>query len=488
MKKWFVGIVIVFLMLAGNVYAKDNPRAGIIFDASGSMWGQINGTTKIEIARDALKNVLKEWNPDVELGLTVYGHRSKGDCNDIETLIPMGKVDKDKVTSVVMAIQPKGKTPISRSLRKVADEIKYTEEKATIILISDGKETCDADPCATAKELKKNGIDFMTHVIGFNVDKKTDKQLECIASVTGGEYFSAKNAVTLNEAMKEIAQKVEKKEPKPVVKKLKNNVTITASEKEGGKWVKATHNIYKVVDGEVEASYIDWCVSRKKKECMKQLPVGKYVLKSKFNKFNKETAFEIKSGEVTKINIVMGETGKIEVTASEKEGGKWVKATHNIYKVVDGEVEASYIDWCVSRKKKECMKQLPVGKYVLKSKFNKFNKETAFEIKSGEVIQVQIIFGSVVLVVKCSDNSTMIEHEIYASNGRLMYEKNIKCSDTFNVILNDGEYTLESKIGKVIKEIKFVIGTKHPRKIIVDLKNLNHEEEIKADEMNVSTE
>ena len=152
MKKLFWGLVWVFSTLFTNILAEDIPRAVIIFDASGSMWGQINGVTKLEIARDALKNVVREWNPSVELGLTVYGHRKKGDCNDIETVIPIGKVDKNKVIRTVMAIKPKGKTPISRSLRKVANELKYTEEKATIILISDGKETCDPNPCAAAKE------------------------------------------------------------------------------------------------------------------------------------------------------------------------------------------------------------------------------------------------------------------------------------------------------------------------------------------------
>ncbi len=71
-------------------------------------WGQINGKTKIEIARDALKNVVNEWSPTVELGLTAYGHRTKGDCNDIETIIPVGKVDKKKVISTVINIKPKG--------------------------------------------------------------------------------------------------------------------------------------------------------------------------------------------------------------------------------------------------------------------------------------------------------------------------------------------------------------------------------------------
>ena len=78
-------------------------------------------------------------------------------------------------------------------------------------------------------------------MIGFHVDQKTDEQLECIASATGGEYFSAKNATALNEAMRSIVKKVEivepvkKVEPKPVVKKLKNNLVIGATEKEGGR-------------------------------------------------------------------------------------------------------------------------------------------------------------------------------------------------------------------------------------------------------------
>ncbi len=59
MKKILLGFVLVFATLFTNGFAEDNPRAVIIFDASGSMWGQINGKAKIEIARDALKNVVK---------------------------------------------------------------------------------------------------------------------------------------------------------------------------------------------------------------------------------------------------------------------------------------------------------------------------------------------------------------------------------------------------------------------------------------------
>lgn len=375
---------------------KDNPQAMIVFDASGSMWGQIEGETKIKIAKTALNKVVSDWDENVHLGLIAYGHRKKGDCNDIQTLVPIAKIDKKNMISKVKAIKPKGKTPISKSLKKAAEDLRYTEEKATIILISDGKETCNADPCATAKSLEGEGIDFVAHVIGFDVDKQTDEELKCIAESTGGEYFSAKNASSLNEAMTEIVKKVQKEEPKPpvaIIKKTKNKVEITVSEKEGGKWVRASHAIYKVANGEVESSYISSCSSTKKEACIRPLSIGKYLIKSSFNKYKKETPLEIKSGEVSKVHITMGETGKVEITASEKEGGKPVKAYHYIYQINDGEVDKTYIQGCWSDKKQACIEQLPLGSYLIKSKFNKHKKETTFEITAGETKKIHINMG-----------------------------------------------------------------------------------------------
>ena len=299
---WRILLIISTIFSFG--IASDNPKAMIIFDASGSMWGQINGKPKISIAKDALKSVVKNWNPNIELGLMVYGHRSKGDCNDIQTIIPIGKVDRNRVIKSVMAISPKGKTPISRSIKKAANELKYTEEKATIILISDGKETCDPDPCITAKQLKKEGIDFVAHVIGFNVDKNTDKQLECIANATGGEYFSAKNASALNKAIKSVVKKVEVIKPKLVpkvkVKKLDHNIEVTASESDGGKWINANCRAYN------EDKSDSWGIyPRKKKAGVRQIPVGKYTLNCDYNAFKKkDIPFEVKAGEVTKLHVV----------------------------------------------------------------------------------------------------------------------------------------------------------------------------------------
>ncbi len=63
-------------------------RTMIVLDGSGSMWGQIDGVPKLQIARDTLRDVLKSVPDTTELGLMAYGHRKKGDCNDIELVVP----------------------------------------------------------------------------------------------------------------------------------------------------------------------------------------------------------------------------------------------------------------------------------------------------------------------------------------------------------------------------------------------------------------
>jgi len=477
MKKLFF----LFLIVQSLLFAQSHSKAMIIFDASGSMWGQIDGKAKITIAKDALKSVVQGWNENTQLGVMAYGHRVKGDCNDIETLVPIGKPNKAKIINAVMGISPKGKTPISRSLKKAANELKFTEDKATVILISDGKETCDPDPCGTAKALKKQGIDFVAHVIGFNVDKATDKELACIANATGGEYFSAKSAKELNSAIKEVAKKVEKPTPppppKPKVKKLDHNIEVTASESEDGKWISANCRAYN------EDKSDDWYIGpRKNKPGVKSLPIGKYTLNCQYNAFEKkDIPFEIKAGEVTKIHVVMGQTGKVSVTASESEGGKWISANCRIYN------EDKSDDWYIGpRRSKPGVKQIPVGKYTLNCQYNAFEKkDIPFEVKPGETTKVHVVFVSFLITTKCKGK---VNYEIYASNGQLVFEdSNVECNKPLKVTLNPGDYTVTVTQNENKKEQKFRVGG-NSSSLTIDLsKQESKEELIKADSPNANS-
>jgi Ca-activated chloride channel family protein len=181
-----------------------------ILDASGSMWGQVEGKAKIVIAKEVLTGLIKDLPDDATVGLVAYGHRRKGDCNDVEELVPLGPINKNKLIKIVQGLGAKGKTPITLSVRKTAQKLKGLKEETTIILVSDGKETCEGDPCALVKELKAAGIKFVMHVIGFDVTEEERAQLECMAQAGDGEYFTAKTAKDFQMAATEVVKKAQK--------------------------------------------------------------------------------------------------------------------------------------------------------------------------------------------------------------------------------------------------------------------------------------
>lgn len=197
-------------------------RAILILDASGSMWGQLNGKSKIEIARETVAQVTAQWPEDADLGLVTYGHRQKGDCQDIETLIQPGPLQRDQFLAQVNGLNPKGKTPLSASVRQAAEALKYSEEKATVILVSDGEETCNLDPCAVGQELEQLGVDFTAHVVGFDIGKPEHQaQLRCLAENTGGRYFNARDAQELGTALNAALGAAVKPPPPPASAELK---------------------------------------------------------------------------------------------------------------------------------------------------------------------------------------------------------------------------------------------------------------------------
>ncbi len=189
-----------------NTFADDNGSKDIILilDASGSMWGQIDGVNKIVIAKDVVEGLVRGLEPAQRLGFVAYGHRREGDCNDIETLADVSK-DRDGVIKSLRNLTARGKTPLSRSVEHAAKALNYTKNAASVILVSDGLETCDVDPCALARTLEEQGLDFTVHVVGFDVSEQERKGLACIASETGGTFVAADNAEELAGALTEVA-------------------------------------------------------------------------------------------------------------------------------------------------------------------------------------------------------------------------------------------------------------------------------------------
>ncbi|MBN2408107.1 MAG: VWA domain-containing protein, partial [Candidatus Aminicenantes bacterium] len=182
----------------------------IIMDASNSMWGQIAGEAKITIARKALTQIINGLPETMNVGLRVYGHRyglnDPKACTDTELLVPIGPLEKAPLVDTVNKIQIKGKTPLVHSvLEAIKDFAKIPN--GSVILVTDGIESCNGDIMSIAPAIKAAGLELKVHIVGFDIkERESREQLEAIAKSTEGRYLDAKNAGELLSALQQTLQ------------------------------------------------------------------------------------------------------------------------------------------------------------------------------------------------------------------------------------------------------------------------------------------
>ena len=298
------------LSLVAPTLAQNYPEVMFILDASGSMLEEAGGQVKMDTAKEVMARIVPELAPEVAVGLTAYGHRRKGDCSDIEIAIPPGSTDRTNLLAKVKSLQAKGKTPISAAILTAAGQLKTKEAETTIVLVSDGMETCGGDPCKVAAQLKATGAKFVIHVVGFDVGAAAARQLQCVAQATGGKYFSADNGESLLEAMQtvkaEVAQKVEAAKV-TAVQSGTGLGKLRIAMPEGSESSLAFLQITRVADGKVVKQ-----VEGPKADSSHPLLSGKYAIHCGFATPNYGDPTLTKIGEVT---VDKGETREIQLGA-----------------------------------------------------------------------------------------------------------------------------------------------------------------------------
>lgn len=196
-------LYILFLFLVcgqtshGQVRAQKDEvitRILFVFDGSQSMYGRWQSGTKIDIAQGLMSKMLDSLqsleSTQFQLGLRVYGHQKPvppQDCNDTRLEVPLGYNNFGRIKKVLRSIKPKGTTPIARSLMRSANDFEPCATcRNIIILITDGVESCDEDPCAASRLLQKQGIILKPFVIGIGLDKNFKTSFSCV-----GNFYDA---------------------------------------------------------------------------------------------------------------------------------------------------------------------------------------------------------------------------------------------------------------------------------------------------------
>ena len=401
------GLAVCSLFAAPLPAAAQGTDTILILDASGSMWGVVENQTKIAAARQAIATILSKWKPADRLGLMAYGHRSKGDCRDIELLVPVGPFNPDAIRGAVNALNPKGKTPIADSLRAAASALRSTENKATVILVSDGIETCAPDPCAVAAELKRAGVGFTAHVIGFDVaDPAAKSQLQCIARATGGVYLDARNPSALDDAMSRVAEATQKP-PAPIAPPAQQ----PAEDPFRGKNIRGVARLAAGLDPISDAG-MGWVVYKRAASGERgefqtrfdgspfagTIDPGRYVVEIEYGQMKREVPVVVERGKPVLLDVAL-DAAYVTSEGTIVGGTKMEEAT---WEILDGKGT-----WIATEYKPVPRFVLAAGDYILRLTRGNTKAEKAFTVAAGDAINVAVAL----------DAGKLIVSGVYAPNG-----------------------------------------------------------------------
>ena len=175
--------------------------------------------TKLAVAKDLLKTHLDAFRPETDIGLRAYGHRvdyrvdEARSCQDIELIAAPRPGNLETIATWLKAFQAQGMTPLAASLQQALNDFTFDASRSnSIVMLSDGIETCGGDPCKLVTDLKAKGVNFTIHVIGLSVDGATRQQLQCVAQAAGGTYHDANSQQDLAQALGAVKSDVTKNE------------------------------------------------------------------------------------------------------------------------------------------------------------------------------------------------------------------------------------------------------------------------------------
>lgn len=190
-------LILCTALFAANGIAQD--RILFILDASNSMNARWENTTRWDVARETLSTLLDSLETTTnrpEIALRVYGHQRNFPpqyCDDTKLEVAFHEHSYRHMRNKIKGLRAKGTTPIAFSLEQAADDFpEMASGRNIIILLTDGKEECDGDPCKSSQMLQERGIAIRPYIIGMGMDEPDIASLDCV-----GRYINAKTPEAL---------------------------------------------------------------------------------------------------------------------------------------------------------------------------------------------------------------------------------------------------------------------------------------------------
>jgi len=370
-------LVLVVLIGKSSLFAQTklekNELTRILFvlDGSQSMLAEWDSGTKMRVAQRLLSEMVDSLKDidNVEMALRVYGHQSPvppQDCDDTKLEVPFGGNNVSKIKNRLNNIRAKGTTPIAYSLEQSGNDFpKKSDSRNIIILITDGIESCDGDPCAVSENLQKKGIVLKPFVIGIGLDRRFTETFECV-----GRYYDAND----EERFKEVLN--------VVVSQALNTTTLQVNLlNETGKPIETDVNMtfYDEFSKEMKYNFIHTLNRFGNPDTLRLDPIPTYKIKVHTIPVVELDNVVLKPGEHNTISIEAPQGSilvKTQASNYQKDLKFIVKSTKDgeVYNVQDVNVEEKYL----------------TGKYDIEIFTIPRTTVKGFEVKQSKLSSIQI--------------------------------------------------------------------------------------------------
>jgi Ca-activated chloride channel family protein len=195
----------------------------IVYDASGSMGQYVDGripgriVVKLPIKRTLavqtttlLLDRLRPYATNLSVGLTLFGHRHRNDCTDIEVVRRVAPLTKPETTDalarIVREAEPKGRTPLMASIRTAIESVDRSQHPVTVVVVTDGEDECGMPPCETIDAIRADVVNLVVHIIGLQSNSRHFEAVRCVAERTGGLALRIKDPSEVESAVTRLAE------------------------------------------------------------------------------------------------------------------------------------------------------------------------------------------------------------------------------------------------------------------------------------------
>jgi hypothetical protein len=208
------------------------PNVMIVLDRSGSMSNIVDGRTRWDTAKDAVRTVTSRFDSEIRFGLATYSACLPGGCSAGSVVVPIAERNASAIQSFLDPLRGEG-SPDGSSPRYLCDSgDPETSTGATlhamvgegslqdpargnaVLLITDGAETeaCTdggrLDGPSGAAALLAQSTSVRTFVVGFSSDVDA-VELNAVATAGATErFYPAEDAAALEDAFATIAESV----------------------------------------------------------------------------------------------------------------------------------------------------------------------------------------------------------------------------------------------------------------------------------------